>query len=55
MFISPEIPHLLDLPAIPRGQELKLEERFELAWQDEFEGEELDTTKWNDIPKVSIK
>lgn len=53
MFISPQLPHLLDLPAIPRGQELGLEERFELVWQDEFEGEELDKTKWDDNQSVS--
>lgn len=52
MFISPELPHLLDLPAIPRGQELKLDERFELVWQDEFEGDELDTEKWDDNQSV---
>lgn len=52
MFISPNLPHLLDLPAIPRGQELKLDERFELVWQDEFEGEELDRTKWDDNQTV---
>ena len=48
MFISPTLPHLLDLPAIPKGQELGLEERFTLVWQDEFDGDSLDTTKWND-------
>ena len=52
MFISPNLPHLLDLPAIPSGQELRLEERFELAWQDEFEGDGLDRTKWDDNQSV---
>lgn len=52
MLISPNLPHLLDLPAIPKGQELKLEERFELAWQDEFDGDALDTTKWDDNQSV---
>ncbi|MBO5421569.1 MAG: glycoside hydrolase family 16 protein [Clostridia bacterium] len=52
MFISPELPALLDLPAIPSGQELKLEERFELVWEDEFEGDSLDTTKWDDNQSV---
>lgn len=47
MAISPSLPHLLDLPAIPSGQELKLDERFELVWNDEFDGNELDQTKWS--------
>ncbi len=52
MFISPELPHLLDLPAIPKGQKLNLEERFTLEWEDEFEGDTLDTTKWDDNQSV---
>ena len=52
MFISPELPHLLDLPAIPQGQSLGLEERFTLVWEDEFEGDKLDTTKWDDNQSV---
>ena len=52
MFISPELPHLLDLPAIPEGQSLNLEERFTLVWEDEFEGNSLDTTKWDDNQSV---
>lgn len=46
MLISPTLPHLIDLPAIPQGQQLNLEERFELTWSDEFDGTELDKTKW---------
>lgn len=46
MLLSPALPELFDLPKIAKGQELKLEERFELIWEDEFEGEELDKTKW---------
>ncbi len=46
MLISPTLPHLFDLPAIPSGQEINLEERFELTWQDEFNGDELDKSKW---------
>ncbi len=47
MAISPSLPHLLDIPAIPKGQKLGLEERFELVWSDEFDGNSLDMTKWN--------
>lgn len=46
MLISPTFPHKLSLPAIPRGQDLELDSRFELVWEDEFEGDKLDTTKW---------
>lgn len=46
MLISPTLPHMIDLPAVPQGQELNLEERFELTWSDEFDGTELDRTKW---------
>lgn len=46
MLISPSLPHMIDLPAIPSGQDLNLEERFELTWSDEFDGTELDRTKW---------
>ncbi len=46
MLISPTLPHSIDLPAIPSGQALDLEERFELVWNDEFDGTELDKTKW---------
>ncbi len=52
MFLYPSLPHLLDLPAIPSGQDLQLDERFELVWQDEFEGDSLDTTKWDDNQSV---
>ena len=52
MFISPELPALLDLPYIPSGQELNLEERFELVQEDDFNGDSLDTTKWNDNQSV---
>ena len=46
MLISPTLPHLFGLPAVPAGQELNLEERFELTWSDEFDGDALDSTKW---------
>ena len=39
MFFSPSLLELLDLPKIAKGQELQLEERFKLVWEDEFEGE----------------
>ena len=38
MTISPTLPHLFSLPAIPSGQNLNLDERFELVWSDEFDG-----------------
>ena len=46
MVISPNLPQKLSLPAIPNGQDLELESRFELVWEDEFEGDSLDTSKW---------
>ena len=46
MVISPALPQKLSLPAIPNGQDLDLESRFELVWEDEFEGDKLDTSKW---------
>ena len=45
MVISPTLPHLFGLPAIPKGQQVNMD-KFELVWQDEFDGEELDKTKW---------
>lgn len=46
MIFSPSLPNMLSLPAIPSGQDLNLDSRFELVWSDEFEGESLDRTKW---------
>lgn len=46
MVISPSFPHLLSLPAIPKGQKVDMS-KFELVWSDEFEGEELDKSKWS--------
>ncbi len=46
MMISPKLPNLIDLPGIPQGQEVNLEERFVLTWSDEFEGDLLDANKW---------
>ena len=46
MMLSPSLPHQLSLPAIPKGQDLNLDSRFELVWSDEFDGTELDRTKW---------
>ena len=46
MMISPALPGLLSLPAIPKGQNLDLDSRFELVWNDEFDGSELDKSKW---------
>lgn len=46
MIFSQNAPQLLSLPLIPGGQEINLD-RFELVWEDEFVGTELDMTKWN--------
>ncbi len=46
MIFSPTLPHVFDLPAIPSGQDLNLDERFELTWSDEFDGDELDRSVW---------
>ena len=46
LLFSQNAPQLLSLPLIPNGQELNLA-RFELVWEDEFTGTELDMTKWN--------
>ena len=46
MMLSPSLPHMLGLPAIPGGQDIELDSRFELVWSDEFEGDKLDRTKW---------
>jgi beta-glucanase (GH16 family) len=40
------VPDALDLGKIPQGKEINLEEDFELVWWDEFEGTELDRSKW---------
>ena len=45
MMLSPTLPNKIDLPAIPDGQALDLDSRFELIWSDEFEGTSLDKTK----------
>lgn len=46
MILSPTLPHSFGLPAIPKGQQLDMS-KFELVWSDEFEGSELDKTKWS--------
>lgn len=46
MLINPQIPDALDLGKIPHGKEINLEEDFELVWCDEFNGTELDRSKW---------
>lgn len=46
MLFSTTAPHKLDLPAIPSGQDLNLDERFELVWADEFEGDTLNEKNW---------
>ncbi len=47
MLFSQTAPQFFELPAIPSGQEVNLDERFELVWEEEFEGDSLDMTKWN--------
>lgn len=47
MTISPSLLQALSLPAIPSGQELNLEERFELKWSDEFDGDSLNPENWS--------
>ncbi len=37
---------------MPKGQELNLDERFVITWQDEFDGDSLDLTKWKIGPNV---
>lgn len=46
MMISPSLPGVFSLPALPKGQNIDLENRFELVWSDEFNGTELDKNKW---------
>ena len=43
--ISPGLVQLLNLPQLPHGQTLDMD-KFELVWQDEFDGDALDRTKW---------
>ena len=43
--ISAQLPILLDIPTLPTGQEIDMD-RFVLTWQDEFDGDTLDTSKW---------
>ena len=47
MLISPSLPQSLSLPAIPRGQDLQLKERFKLVWEDEFNGDSLNPKNWS--------
>lgn len=46
MLINPELPGMLDLGKMPQGKQINIEEDFVLMWSDEFDGEELDTSKW---------
>ena len=46
LLLSPSLPGLLDLPVPASGQDLNLEERFTLVWADEFDGNKVDTKKW---------
>ncbi len=36
---------LLQTPLTPRGEQINLDE-WQIVWQDEFDGDKLDTTKW---------
>ena len=46
LLFSQNAPQLFGLPSIPRGQEIDLD-RFELVWEDEFVGTELNEKSWN--------
>ena len=46
LMISPNLPAALDLPVPASGQDLNLEERFELVWADEFDGTEVNEKNW---------
>lgn len=43
--ISPNLPNSLDLGDFPQGKTIDLDE-FELVWSDEFNGTEVDQSKW---------
>lgn len=45
-FIASLFPGLFNMPETPSGQKLDLDGRFTLVWSDEFDGSELDMTKW---------
>ncbi|MBR2731608.1 MAG: glycoside hydrolase family 16 protein [Clostridia bacterium] len=47
-FFASLAPNLWHLPKTPSGQALDLENRFELTWSDEFDGDALDQSKWID-------
>lgn len=47
-FFASLTPQLWGLPKTPAGQALDLENRFELTWSDEFDGETIDRSKWID-------
>ena len=46
MAINPALPGMLSLGRLPKGQPIDLD-RFDLVWQDEFEGDSLDLDKWS--------
>ncbi len=46
MLINPELPGMLDLGKIPQGKTINVEDDFVLVWSDEFNGTELDRSKW---------
>jgi len=46
MLINPELPGMLDLGKIPQGKTIDLENDFVLKWEDDFNGTELDRSKW---------
>lgn len=45
MFISPAFPEAIGLPKIPDGQRLD-RSKFTLTWEDNFNGDKIDTQKW---------
>lgn len=46
-FFASLTPELWHLPKTPSGQDLDLENRFELTWADEFDGDKLDRRYWD--------
>ena len=43
--VSPSLVRTLNLPQLPRGQQLDLS-KFELTWSDDFDGDALDRSTW---------
>lgn len=48
MIISAALPEVFSLGKLPQGKSINLDD-FELVWSDEFDGTELDRSKWTYI------